>query len=156
MIGEHLPPAEPLVQPRSLFRRDACHDIEHRDTAALTVDHELLVPLRASKDSSGSAADCPRAPAEMSVGRCNVRVSASDWADDRTGRIMGVQADDDPGPGSTPGPGGSLPVLRAVFEHGGTWETAAPSARLVVALAAAAGPGGLYEGAEAGAMVGIV
>jgi hypothetical protein len=69
---------------------------------------------------------------------------------------MGFQADDDPGPGSTPGPGGSLPDLLAAFEHGGTWDTAAPSARLVVALAAAAGPGGLYEGAEAGAMVGIV
>ena len=69
---------------------------------------------------------------------------------------MGFQADDDPGPGSTPGPGGSLPNLLAAFEHGGTWDKAAPSARLVTALAAAAGSGGLYEGAEAGAMVGIV
>ena len=65
-------------------------------------------------------------------------------------------SDDDPGPGSTPGPGGSLPDLLAAFEHGGAWDTAAPSARLAAALAAAAGPGGLYEGAEAGAMVGIV
>jgi len=69
---------------------------------------------------------------------------------------MGFQADDDPGPGSAPGPGGSLPDLLAAFEHGGAWDTAAPSAQLVAALAAAAGPRGLYEGAEAGAMVGIV
>jgi hypothetical protein len=69
---------------------------------------------------------------------------------------MGFQADDDPGPGSTPGPGGSLPDLLAAFEHGGAWDTAAPSAQLVGALAAAAGPRGRYEGAEAGAMVGIV
>jgi hypothetical protein len=69
---------------------------------------------------------------------------------------MGFQADDDPGPGSTPGPGESLPGLFAAFEHGGAWDTAAPSAQLVGALAAAAGPRGLYEGAEAGAMVGIV
>jgi Domain of unknown function (DUF222) len=72
------------------------------------------------------------------------------------GWIMGWQADDDPGPGNTPGPGGSLPELLAAFEHGGAWDGAAPSARLAAALSAAAGPGGLYEGAEAGAMVGIV
>jgi Domain of unknown function (DUF222) len=72
------------------------------------------------------------------------------------GEFMGWQADDDPGPGDTPGPGGSLPDLLAAFEHGGAWDAAAPSAPLVAALAAAAGPGGLYEGAEAGAMVGIV
>jgi Domain of unknown function (DUF222) len=72
------------------------------------------------------------------------------------GEFMGWQADDDLGPGNTPGPGGSLPDLLAAFEHGGAWDTAAPSARLAAALAAAAGPGGLYEGAEAGAMVGIV
>jgi hypothetical protein len=35
MIGQHLPPAEPLVQPRPLLRRYACHDNEHRDTADL-------------------------------------------------------------------------------------------------------------------------
>jgi hypothetical protein len=69
---------------------------------------------------------------------------------------MGWQADDGPGPGNTPGPGGSLPDLLAAFEHGGAWDTAAPSARLVAALAAAAGSAGLYEGAEAGALVGIV
>jgi Domain of unknown function (DUF222) len=69
---------------------------------------------------------------------------------------MGWQADDDPGPGNTPGPGGSLPDLIAAFEHGGAWDAAAPSARLATALATAAGPGGLYEGAEAGALVGIV
>ena len=69
---------------------------------------------------------------------------------------MGWQADDDPGPGSSPGPGGSPPDLLAAFEHGGAWDTAAPSARLAAALAAAAGPDGLYEGAEVGALVGIV
>jgi hypothetical protein len=69
---------------------------------------------------------------------------------------MGWQADDDPGPGNPPGPGGSLADLLAAFEHGGAWDTAAPSARLAAALAAVAGPGRLYEGAGAGAMVGIV
>jgi hypothetical protein len=69
---------------------------------------------------------------------------------------MGFQADDDPGPGNTPGPGGSPPNLLAAFEHGGSWDTAAPSALLAAALAAAAGVGGLYEGAEADALVGIV
>jgi hypothetical protein len=72
------------------------------------------------------------------------------------GWFMGWQADDDSGPGNSPGPGGSLPDLLAAFEHGGAWDAAAPSARLAAALAAAAGPGGLYQGAEAGALVGIV
>ncbi|MGD0698538.1 MAG: hypothetical protein ABSA02_01505 [Trebonia sp.] len=72
------------------------------------------------------------------------------------GEIMGWQADDDPGPGSTPGPGGSLPELIAAFEHGGAWDAVAPSAGLAAALETAAGPGGLYDGAEAGALVGII
>ena len=69
---------------------------------------------------------------------------------------MGSQADDDdPGPGEAPGPGPGLPGLLAGFERGGAWEAAAPSAALAAALQAAAGPDGLYEGAEAGALVGI-
>ena len=68
---------------------------------------------------------------------------------------MGSPADDDPGPGGAPRPGQSLPELLAAFEHGGAWETAAPSAALAMALETAAGPDGLYEGAEAGALVGI-
>jgi hypothetical protein len=69
---------------------------------------------------------------------------------------MGWQAgDDDPGPGSEPGPGEGLPELLAAFEHGGAWDAAAPSAGLAAALEAAAGPGGLYDGADAGALVGI-
>jgi hypothetical protein len=72
------------------------------------------------------------------------------------GGSMGWQADDEPEPGGTPGPGGSLPELLAAFEHGGAWDTAAPSARLTAALETAAGPGELYDGAEAGALVGIV
>ncbi len=68
---------------------------------------------------------------------------------------MGWQADDDPGPGKTPRPGQSLPELLAAFEHGGAWDAAAPSPGLVMALAAAAGPEELYDGAEAGALVGI-
>lgn len=69
---------------------------------------------------------------------------------------MGWQADDDPRPGDTPGPAGSVPDLIAAFEHGGAWDGAAPSARLAAELSAAAGPGGRYEAADAGAMVGIV
>jgi len=68
---------------------------------------------------------------------------------------MGRQPDDDPGPGGAPGPGGGLPALLASFEQGGTWDAAAPSAALAAALQAAAGPDGLYDGAGAGAMVGI-
>jgi hypothetical protein len=69
---------------------------------------------------------------------------------------MGSQADDDPGPGNTPGPGGSLPELLAAFEHGGAWDAAAPSAGLAAALETASGPAELYEGADARALVGIV
>src|SRR5580658_270423 len=68
---------------------------------------------------------------------------------------MGAQADDDPGPGEAPRPGGSLPELLAAFEHGGAWEAASPSAGLAAALETAAGPKELYDGAEAGALVGI-
>jgi len=78
---------------------------------------------------------------------------------------MGRQADDDPTPGDAPAPGGSLPgaglpgqsrpELLAAFEDGGAWDAAAPSAALAAALEAAAGPRGLYDGAGAGAMVGI-
>ena len=68
---------------------------------------------------------------------------------------MGWQADDEPGPGEAPGEGGSLPELLAGFEHGGAWDAAAPSAGLATALETAAGPRELYEGAEAGALVGI-
>jgi hypothetical protein len=68
---------------------------------------------------------------------------------------MGWQAGDDPGPGSEPGPGEGLPELLAAFEHGGAWDAAAPSAGLAAALEAAAGPRGLYDGADAGALVGI-
>ncbi|MGD0703112.1 MAG: hypothetical protein ABSA02_24900, partial [Trebonia sp.] len=64
---------------------------------------------------------------------------------------MGWQADDDSGPGKAPRRGESLPELLAGFEHGGVWDAAAPSAGLATALAAAAGPQGLYEGADAGA-----
>jgi hypothetical protein len=68
---------------------------------------------------------------------------------------MGWQAGDDPGPGSEPGPGEPPPGLLAAFEHGGAWDAAAPSASLAAALEAAAGPQGLYEGADAGPLVGI-
>ena len=54
---------------------------------------------------------------------------------------MGRQADDNPGPGEAPRPGGSLPELLAAFEHGGGWEAAAPSAALATALETAAGRG---------------
>src|SRR5580698_3866 len=68
---------------------------------------------------------------------------------------MGAQADDDPGPGQAPRPGGSPPELLAAFERGGAWEAAAPSAALAAALEAAAGPGELYDGAGADALGGI-
>jgi hypothetical protein len=69
---------------------------------------------------------------------------------------MGWQADDSSWPGELPGQGESLPKHLAGFDHGGTWESAAPSAMLAAALEAAAGPEGLYEGADTGALVGIV
>src|SRR5487761_266563 len=72
------------------------------------------------------------------------------------GECMGWQAGDDPRPGGGPGRGGCLPELLAGFAHGGSWDEAVPSAVLAAALEAAAGPEGLYEGADAGALVGVV
>ena len=73
-----------------------------------------------------------------------------DWqpADDSW---AGGQPGQDPGLTRPPG----LPGLPAGFDHGGAWATAAPSAALAAALEAAAGPEGLYDGAETGALVGI-
>jgi hypothetical protein len=50
-----------------------------------------------------------------------------------------------------PGP----PGLPAGFEHGGPWADAVPSAALAAALEHAAGPEGLYPGADTDALVGI-
>jgi hypothetical protein len=72
------------------------------------------------------------------------------------GECMGWQAGDGSRPGEVPGPGEWLPELLAGFEHGGAWGAAAPSAALAAALEVAAGPEGLYEGADTGALVGIV
>jgi hypothetical protein len=69
---------------------------------------------------------------------------------------MGWQADDSSRPGELPGQGEGLPEYLAAFDHGGTWDVAAPSAMLAAALEAVAGPEGLYEGADTGALVGIV
>ncbi|HTR93229.1 MAG TPA: DUF222 domain-containing protein [Trebonia sp.] len=68
---------------------------------------------------------------------------------------MDRQAADD-WQGGTPGQDADLPALLAAFEHGGAWEAAVPSAALAVALERAAGPGGLYDGADVNALVGIV
>src|SRR3984957_18120600 len=90
---------------------------------------------------------------------------------------MGWQATGDPSAGGTPGrgprppapaglprrpglpaapaglgPAGSHP---AAFGHDGSWAQAAPSAALATALEHAAGPAGLYEGADTDALVGI-
>jgi hypothetical protein len=69
---------------------------------------------------------------------------------------VGWQADYGSGSGEMPGPGECLPDLLAGFEHGGAWEAAMPSALLAAALEAAAGAEGLYNGADTGALVGIV
>ena len=70
---------------------------------------------------------------------------------------MGWQAaDSNPGSGRVPGPGERRPASLAGFGHGGAWAEATPSAALAVALEAAAGPEGLYEGADTDALVGIV
>ncbi len=71
------------------------------------------------------------------------------------GGLMGFRADDGSSPGEAPGEGGGLPGLLAGFEHGGAWDAAMPSAALATALETAAGAAGLYEGADAGALVGI-
>src|ERR1700722_3142986 len=90
---------------------------------------------------------------------------------------MGWQATGDPSAGGTPGrgprppapaglprrpglpaapaglgPAGSHP---AAFGHDGSWAQAAPSAALATALEHAAGPAGLYDGADTDALVGI-
>jgi Domain of unknown function (DUF222) len=69
---------------------------------------------------------------------------------------MGWQEDYDPWQGEVPRQGSGLPELLAGFEHDGTWAGAPPSAALAAVLEAAAGPGGLYEGADTDALVGIV
>src|SRR3984957_7250521 len=71
------------------------------------------------------------------------------------GGPTGWRAGDAPGPGSAPGPAEPPPGLLAAFEHGGAWDAAPPSAALAAALEAAAGPQGLYDGADAGPLVGI-
>src|ERR1700735_3708454 len=68
---------------------------------------------------------------------------------------MGWQASSDSPAGGTPGGEPGPPGLAARFEHGGPWETAAPSAALAFALERAAGPEDLYDGAETDALVGI-
>src|SRR5579863_4884419 len=107
-------------------------------------------------DRSGLVAGGSAFRAGMSLDRSNIRVLATEQAVDRTGRLMGWQAGDEPGLGEEPSPGEGLTELLAAFEHGGAWDVAAPSAGLAAALEAAAGPGGLYEGAETASLVGIV
>jgi hypothetical protein len=72
------------------------------------------------------------------------------------GEFMGWQAEDGSRPGEVPGRGEGLPELLAGFVHGGPWDAAPPSAVLAAALESAAGPEGLYEGADTDALVGIV
>jgi uncharacterized protein DUF222 len=72
------------------------------------------------------------------------------------GEFMGWQAADGSRPGEVPGPDECLPELLAGFVHGGAWDVAPPSAVLAAALESAAGPDGLYEGADTDALVGIV
>ena len=57
-------------------------------------------------------------------------------------------------PGQDPGLPGA-PGLPAGFGHDGPWSTVAPSAGLAAALQHAAGPAGLYEGADTDALIGI-
>jgi hypothetical protein len=68
---------------------------------------------------------------------------------------MGWQADRSSWPGRAPGRGGGLPGMLASFGHDGARAAAPPSAALATALEAAAGPDGLYEGADTDALVGI-
>ena len=68
---------------------------------------------------------------------------------------MGWHADRDFRPGGAPGRGQRLPDLPVGFAHGGVWDAAPPSAALAGALEDAAGPDGLYEGADTDALVGI-
>src|SRR5690348_3139858 len=69
---------------------------------------------------------------------------------------MGWQAGYGSWPGEVPGQSEGLPDLLAGFEHGGAWAEAVPPAALAAALEAAAGPESRYEGADTGALVGIV
>ena len=68
---------------------------------------------------------------------------------------MEWQADRGRWPGGASGQGEGLPEPLAGFARGGVWETAAPSAALAAALEAAAGPDGLYAGADVDALTGI-
>jgi hypothetical protein len=68
---------------------------------------------------------------------------------------MGWRADHDSWPGGASGQDEGLPELLAGFGNGGAWAAAAPSAALAAALEAAAGPDGLYPGADVDALVGI-
>ena len=58
-------------------------------------------------------------------------------------------------PGGEPGRDADLPALLAAFAHGGSLETALPSAALAMALERAAGPRGTYGDADTDALVGI-
>jgi hypothetical protein len=70
------------------------------------------------------------------------------------GLSLGDVPEDD---GGQPGEeGDSRARLLASFERGGAWEAAAPSGALARVLELAAGPDRLYDGAEAGALVGLV
>ena len=51
---------------------------------------------------------------------------------------------------------GHTEILLACSAHGGTWDAAAPCAVLAAELEVAAGPEGLYEGADTSALVGLV
>src|ERR1700733_1070557 len=68
---------------------------------------------------------------------------------------MGWQGDSSPRPGGVPGRGERRTGSLAGFGHGGAWAGEPPSAALTVALEAAAGPEGLYDGADTDALVGI-
>ena len=69
--------------------------------------------------------------------------------------FVGWQADSNPRPGELPGRGEGCPAPLAGFGHDGAWAGEPPSAGLAVALEAAAGPEGLYDGADTDALVGI-
>src|SRR5512146_867936 len=90
----------------------------------------------------------------MSAYRSSIRLVTERRSSYRTGPFMDWQAAGD-WPGGTPGPDAALPGLIAAFGHGGAWEAALPSGSLAVALEAAAGPGGTYDGADTDALVGM-
>lgn len=71
------------------------------------------------------------------------------------GRVMGWQPGHASWTGDVPGQGEGPPWPHAGFEHDGAWDRAVPSAALAAALEAAAGPDGLYAGADVDALVGI-